>query len=227
MTGPTTICDLRGMFGPARDQGPRPTCVAFAASDAHAALLSGWQPLSCEYAYYQAQRRAGRPSTRGSTLLSMIEALRDDGQPEEPAWPYSATPPDPTAWTPPAAGAPLHGRDGATSPTALADVVAALDARRPVILLLMLSPSFFRPGPDGVVRPGLFEKPEPARRHAVVACGHGIVDGEPALLVRNSWGDGWGIGGHAWLTAHFLAPRLFAAAILKEETHVPARSIAA
>ena len=33
-----SLVDLRGNFGPARDQNPRPTCMAFAASDAHAAL---------------------------------------------------------------------------------------------------------------------------------------------------------------------------------------------
>ena len=227
MSPPVILCDLRDMFGPARDQGGRPTCVAFAASDAHAALRDGWQPLSCEYAFYNAQRRSGRPPTRGSLLAAMVQTLREDGQPEEDAWPYATTAPDPSAWAPPTTAVPLHGRDGAVMPKAVADIVAALDEGRPVILLLMLSASFFRPGPDGVVGPALLEMPEPARRHAVIACGHGTIDGQPALLVRNSWGSGWGVGGYAWLTASFLAPRLFAAATLKEEVHVPARSIAA
>lgn len=55
------LVDLRASFGPARNQGARPTCLAFAASDTHAAVREGWVPLSCEYAFYQAQRRAGRP----------------------------------------------------------------------------------------------------------------------------------------------------------------------
>ena len=50
--------DLRSLFGPVGDQGPRPTCLAFAASDAHAALRSGWVPLSREYAFYQVAARA-------------------------------------------------------------------------------------------------------------------------------------------------------------------------
>jgi hypothetical protein len=53
----TAAVDLRSLFGTARNQGSRPTCLAFAASDTHAALRSGWVPLSCEYAFYQAQRR--------------------------------------------------------------------------------------------------------------------------------------------------------------------------
>ena len=57
----TVDCDLRRLFGPARDQNARPTCLAFAASDAHAAVRSGWQPLSCEYAYYHALLDNGSP----------------------------------------------------------------------------------------------------------------------------------------------------------------------
>ena len=66
--------DLRSLFGPVGDQGPRPTCLAFAASDVHAALRSGWVPLSREYAFYQAQRRAVRPPSRGALLSSMLDA---------------------------------------------------------------------------------------------------------------------------------------------------------
>ncbi len=36
--------DLRSLLGDARDQEARPTCLAFAASDVHAALRDGWTP---------------------------------------------------------------------------------------------------------------------------------------------------------------------------------------
>ena len=77
------LCDLRSLFGDARDQDQRPTCLAFAASDAHAALRSPWRPLSVEFAFYHAQRRAGRTPHVGATLPAMLEALREDGQPIE------------------------------------------------------------------------------------------------------------------------------------------------
>jgi hypothetical protein len=51
MTLITVQKDLRSELGAARNQGPRPTCLAFAASDAHAALRPGWSPLSCEFAF--------------------------------------------------------------------------------------------------------------------------------------------------------------------------------
>ena len=39
MSSITVRHDLRGRFGPARDQGGRETCLAFAMSDAHAAAI--------------------------------------------------------------------------------------------------------------------------------------------------------------------------------------------
>jgi hypothetical protein len=80
--------DLRPLFGPARDQGERPTCLAFAASDAHAGLRADWVPLSCEFAFYHAQRRSNSSPLQGATLESILEALRHDGQPAEAGWPY-------------------------------------------------------------------------------------------------------------------------------------------
>jgi hypothetical protein len=79
--------DLRGNFGPARDQDPRPTCMAFAASDAHAGVRAGWRPLSVEWAYYYALKRDRGVPHDGATMGGMLAALRLDGQPDEEAWP--------------------------------------------------------------------------------------------------------------------------------------------
>lgn len=222
------VRDLRPLFGPARDQGARPTCLAFAASDTHARLRDGWAPLSCEFAFYAAQKRAGRPPTSGALLSTMLDALRLDGQPDEKGWPYlAAVPADHRLWTPPATVGPLYGRNGQRDGTDLSSILAALDRDTPVLMLTMLSRSFFQPRGDGVVDPANDELPEPAQRHAVVAVGHGTVDGTPAILIRNSWGPGWGLEGHAWLTERFLAPRLFATANLTEEVDVSSHTAAA
>lgn len=228
MTDIVTSVDLRPELGPARNQGPRPTCMAFAASDAHAGLRAGWAPLSCEYAFFQAQRRAGRPPDSGALLSSMLDALREDGQPEENGWPYLAAPPtDIACWVPPATVGDLFGRAGEKSPASIDDLIAELDQGRPVIVLLMLSRAFFNPAVQGVVHPAPDEVPEPARRHAVVAVGYGKVGPDRAILVRNSWGERWGMGGHGWLTEPFLGPRIFAAAKLTEDVDVSAHSAAA
>ena len=220
--------DLRPLFGAARDQGARPTCMAFAASDAHAGLRDGWAPLSCEFAFYQAQRRAGRSPAQGALLSAMLDALRSDGQPEEQGWPYlQAVPEDHGSWKPPSAVGERYGRDGQPGGANLASIIALLDQGRPVVILTMLSRSFFMPTDDGIVDPANDEQPEPSQRHAVIAVGHGQVDGATAILVRNSWGAGWGMDGHAWLTEGFLAPRLFATANLMEAVDVSSSTLAA
>ena len=228
MSAITALVDLRSLFGPARNQGPRPTCMAFAASDAHAALRTGWAPLSCEYAFYHAQRRAGRLPNQGALLSATLDALRRDGQPEESGWPYLAVTPDGAAsWAPPAKVGQLFGRDGEKSSPSLDQVVQELEHGRPVIILLVLSRAFYSPTAQAVVDPASGEVPEPERRHAVVAVGHGTVDGRRAILIRNSWGPRWGDAGHGWLPEQFLGPRIFAAATLMEEVDVSGHSDAA
>lgn len=220
--------DLRLKFGAVRNQGSRPTCLAFAASDAHAGLRPGWAPLSCEFAFYHAQRRAGLQPNQGALLSAILEALREDGQPEEAAWPYlGKLPIDVTTWVPPAIIGETFTRDGLTIPATVASTIQELSGGQPVILLLQLSAAFFRPGINGVVDPAHGEVPEPARRHAVIAVGHGTFGGQRSILIRNSWGDRWAAGGYAWLTEAFLGPRLYAAAKLTEEVDVLGSSNAA
>ncbi len=228
MSDVAVASDLRPHFGPARDQGARPTCLAFAASDAHAGLRSGWTALSCEYAFYQAQHRARRPPNAGALLSAMLDALRHDGQPEESGWPYlPETPPDPAVWAPPADVGPVFRRASETTHLSFGQIIDHLEHDRPVIILLMLSPAFYRPNDRAVIEPAPGESPEPARRHAVVAVGHGTIEGQAAILIRNSWGPKWGDAGYAWLTEAFLGPRIFAAATLMEEVDVPAGPVTA
>jgi hypothetical protein len=218
--------DLRHLLGPVRDQGARPTCLAFAASDGHAALRDGWVPLSCEYAYFHAQRRGRRAPDQGATLATILDALRLDGQPAEIGWPYLDILPA-NGWGPPLVTGPCFGRTGGAATLNLAAIIAALDAKRPVLLLTTLSASFFQPTGEGIVDPANDETPDPSLRHAILAVGHGLADGQSVILVRNSWGASWGVEGHGWLTENFLKPRLFATAILTEQTNVPSRSVAA
>jgi hypothetical protein len=221
------LCDIRPRFGPARDQGPRPTCLAFAISDAHAALREPWTALSCEFAFYHAQRRARRPPTAGARLPEMLATLKEDGQPLEGDWPYLASlPSDLNTYVPPEKVV-VFRRDGESRPVGIDEIIARLDANSPTVMLMMLSDAFYMPDPLGVIRAAAGEGPDPARRHAVVAVGYGILDGAPAVLVRNSWGAGWGLDGHAWLPEPFVAPRLTGLALLTEEVNVPAQDLAA
>lgn len=215
----TVLRDLRPLFGPARDQDLRPTCLAFAASDAHATARGlPFDPLSAEWAYYHAVRRDGGKPDSGATLGGMLDGIRLDGQPVEAAWPYTNGPnPDPATWVPPLGVTALFRRDSATqSACSVLDVVAPLGASSPVLLVMTISDAFYLPGADGIVAAA--EPPDPKRVHAVLAVGHGRLGGSAeAVLVRNSWGLEWGEDGHAWLHEAYLAPRLLCSAVMTKE----------
>jgi hypothetical protein len=219
--------DLRAKFGPVRDQGARPTCLAFAASDAHAALFDGWHPLSCEFAFYHAQRRAGRPPSSGAILSAMLQALQLDGQPLESEWPYlDKLPVDPNDYGPPAIGQ-LFRRQGQSCSQNYDEIVRRLRAGETPLVLLTISDAFYLPAGASVVSGDDGAPYDPDRRHAVVAVGCGRALGEDAILVRNSWGRDWGLDGHAWLPKSFLAPRITRLAVLTEVADVPAPNLAA
>lgn len=225
MSGISVSTNLSASFGPVRDQGARPTCLAFAASDTHAALRSFWTPLSCEYAFFHAQRRANRAPTAGATLSAMLDTLRDDGQPPESAWSYLVPPVDAPQWNPPSNVTPLFRRAGESRSNSIDEILVELDKQNPVLVLMTLSSAFFAVGTSGFV--DSTEPVEPTIRHAVVAVAHGDKNGERAVMVRNSWGPKWGNSGYAWITEKYLAPRVFRLAILKEDLSVLANSAAA
>ncbi|MAM93243.1 C1 family peptidase [Parvibaculum sp.] len=218
--------DLRDLFGPARDQGARPTCMAFAASDAHAAVRVGWEPLSCEFAYYHALQIDGGEPHEGATAYGMLKAIKSEGQPPETVWEYlPQIPADKTAWKPPANATPLYKRASAHDSASLPAIKELLGAGCPVIITMSLSDGFYVPDGDGVI--AVEEPPDSTRHHAVVAVGYGTRGSERMYLVRNSWGIMWGIDGYAWISEGYLAPRLSGFAELKEDlTNVSANKTA-
>lgn len=198
---------LQNKFGPSRDQGVRPTCLIFAMSDAHSAAKVPWEDLSCEFLYFHAKRREGAPPIEGAKTNFTRQALELDGQPVESDWKYlAATPTDLAQWVPPTKIGTIHRRQSSILAGGFDEAWAKVESGSPVLLVMTISDAFYQPDDDGVVNSA--EATDPARRHAVVAMASGEHAGVKCLLARNSWGETWGLQGHAWLAEPYLKPRI-------------------
>jgi len=209
--------DLSLGFGAARSQGQRPTCLAFAASDCHGhAIRDEFSELSVEYAFYHAvERMAAKDRSTGVNFGAISTALGVDGQPEEDVWPYIPNLGPDDDWSPPMnPGDIFHGKLDRISRD-LGSVRDALEERIPVLLIMDVSRSFFRPAAGHVISAASTERAEGI--HAVIAVGYGYLDKDVSYLVRNSWGEKWGSNGYAWLHEDYLEPRLRVAGVFSKE----------
>lgn len=186
---------------PARDQGLRPTCIAFALAELNLDAATSVEALSPEYAYQGAACLV--PSWVPGTGVPLDAALRatSNGQPAESDFPYQAAEPIAPVPAPPTTF-DLHGGSVAMLPLDTEVICAMLREHRPVGIGLRLTESFYMPV-DGVVT---FEAAAlmPVVLHAVAIVGLGWKNGEAHFLIRNSWGRGWGQEGSAWISVTYV-----------------------
>jgi len=214
--------DFRADLGDARDQGRRPTCLSFAASDAHRHRRRYPKLLSVEWLFYHVAKHAGTGANTGTTMPDTRAVLQALGQPEEAVWPYSKTHPAPTVWQPPSSSPDLMCCGSTPCAENILAVRAQVDEGIPVVIGMFTSTTFQAPtnwahyGAEIVLGRDSGEPIDPARGHALLVVGRGWVSSEPILLVRNSWGPKWGTNGHAWLYEDYLAPRLAGAFVISK-----------
>ena len=207
--------DMRNLYGAARDQGLRPTCLCFATSDAHAVRrTTSFAQLSVEYLYYMGvQRSAKPPSSNGVSVKSITLALDLDGQPLESSWAYLPALPNPLSnWKPPVVPE-VFKRKLENTTFSFGKLMSTLDSDASVILVVKVSQAFYSPDPEGFVDSPAVD-PDTGT-HAIIAVGHGLRGSTPVILVRNSWGTDWGLNGYGWLTADYLTIRTLSFSTVK------------
>lgn len=201
------IKDLRTQFGEIRDQGPRPTCIAFAASDCHSLANNTLEAMSVEYAFYHAvQRTVAKDRTKGVSFENISEAILIDGQPKEDDWKYISNLMPSDDWEPPKSLGTLFRRTSKKISSDLTDIYSNLDKDSPVILVTDISLGFFTLKADSILNAASNESKRGI--HAVIAVGYGKADQTKCLLIRNSWGKGWADGGYGWIEEDYLKSRL-------------------
>ena len=197
--------DLRGSSTAVRDQGRRGTCVSCAASSAHEIVRAEGVELSIEFLHWSAKRRDGLPrNLEGTTLPAANEALDQDGQPPEVAWPYDVAR---DQWAP-TYQPPQHAIDEAKMrrmnggeilvPDATS-IRVALDRGRPVVLGIRLYPTWYWVEADGQI-----DLPDagvlPLGGHAVLVVSYRGDE----FIIQNSWGRDWGDEGFGVLPGEYV-----------------------
>ncbi len=188
-----------------KDQGDRPTCVAFATSAFHeywCEVASSDKSiieidLSEEFLFYGCKQRDGLPpGTDGTTVHAASSWLRSDGQCTEALHPYRR---NRGLLVVPNAAAVADGKkrilNSLKSKRANLDsAVEALDKDIPLVAVLEIFSNAYLPGPRGLlVVPGPGDKK--LGLHAVLIVGIEREKGDHSIVFLNSWGAGWGDSG--------------------------------
>jgi hypothetical protein len=193
--------DFRPVQTPVRHQGDRPTCVAFAVSAAHEWMAGDNIERSAEDAMWAAHQIDTVPGREEVAVAWALDGLHQHGHSTEQAWPYNT--PFWSEGRPAAALQPANRRDLPTwrllDDPSFDCIAATLDAGHAAILTLKVVRSAWR-HPDGTI------DADPGRKtpgsHAVVAVG---VQMDPdRIVVKNSWGPGWGDGGYGYVARRYL-----------------------
>jgi C1A family cysteine protease len=201
-----------------KDQGKRPTCSAFASTRAlEISLAQGGikKRLSDQYIYYASKPYCQQSpcSKKGSWALSAFEqSVKSSSRdiPSESSCPYSKTQKRGNETQIPLKNGCFRGEHKLkkfNQVKSLSQIVRALDRGQPVVSGFKLSPNFYRN--KGVILHRDVKKSgktdSHAAGHAILLVGYmkippSLNEGKVCFITANSWGVGWGKGGHACLS---------------------------
>jgi len=170
--------------------------------------------MSVEYLHWA----SGQHGSGRQTLSGASAALAVNGQPPEVQWPYDTARKDNVpSYSPPAsATGPFRTTTVDKSLNDVPAVVTELSSGRCAVLVIGVTDRFLRAAGGLVTDDG-----SGTEAHAVVAVGAatyagqlkvpGVAPQATLLCIRNSWGSGWGVDGHALMTADAIDNCLIAA----------------
>jgi C1A family cysteine protease len=196
--------DMRKFLPGIRDQGQRPLCLAFAASDFNSAHNQLSYELSVEFLAHHAYAKEEHANyLEGLTTKSIIEVLSERGQPSEKQLPYDRFASDPAL--PKNEIEPRYCVDAVNKSS---DVINSVNVRLEegeVIVACISLPRTFQTISTPYI---LDNEVGNIGYHAVLIVGSAKKKcGSKFFLIRNSWGAGWGDNGHCWLSEEFLRSR--------------------
>jgi hypothetical protein len=197
-----------------RDQGDRPTCVAFAVSAAHEWMEAAGQLRSPEDALWAAHQEGGPPGREDTSVALAMAGLARLDHADEPAWPYG----NPRWPADRPATAQLDGSRRALPPwRQLAndwdELAREVDDGNAVVLTLAFVPMAWR-----VTEVDAPPTAKTRTNHAVLAVGVRGADGDAnqALIIKNSWGPDWGDEGYGFVSRRYIEAFLVRAHVLEQ-----------
>jgi hypothetical protein len=206
------MSDFRRAQTPVRQQGDRPTCVAFAVSAAHEWAAGDALIRSPEDAMWAAHEVGNVPGREAVSVAWALSGLAQHGHAQETAWPYGKP-----RWNHGRPAAALNAANRRELPPfhllpdpAFDRVAAELADGRPVVLTLRVVRSAWRQ-PDGTIDAGPNRKTP--GNHAVLAVG--ALSNPARIVIKNSWGRGWGDNGYGYVTSRYLEQYALRAHVLE------------
>lgn len=201
-----------------KDQGKRPTCSAFASTRAlEISLAQGGtkKRLSDQFIYYASKPYCQKSpcSKRGSWALTAFKRSQNSSSPDIPSeklCPYSKSPKSGNETQIPLTRGCFKGEHQLkkfNQVKSLTQIIRALDKGQPVVSGFKLSPNFYR-------NKGVILQKDAAKSgsmnshsagHAILLVGYmkippSLNEGKVCFITANSWGEGWGKGGHACIS---------------------------